>query len=79
MCVHVCEGEHSCCVVVLQFSVLILVRVGCVVSLRRPLLALFFAGAEGTSLLGGRMSLGFRIAAGAGETQEIEVAAFLGR
>lgn len=66
MYVQEAEGWHSCCVLILQFGVLVLVGVGGVVSW----LCLLFARVEGSSLLGGQKSLGFRTGAGAGRTQK---------
>lgn len=64
MYVQEAEGWHSCCVLTLQLGILVLVGVGGVVSRHCLLLGLLLTGVEGTSLLGGWSSLGFRTGAG---------------
>lgn len=72
MCTCVCPGSGG---LALQFSVLVLVRVGGVVSWHPLLLRLLSAVAEGTSPRGGLKSVGFRAGAGAGGgTMKIQTA-----
>lgn len=76
MCVQEAVSSHSCWDLTLQFSVLVLIGVGGVVSWHCLLLLLhfLFVGIEGISLLGGLKSMGFRTGAGPVGTKMIQAA-----
>lgn len=73
MCVQEAVSSHSCWDLTLQFSVLVLVRVGGVVSWHCLLLHFFFVGVGGISLLGGLKSMGFRTGAGPVGTKKFKL------